>query len=81
MSKNEKRIVFSDLRTNQKVHITNGLPTEIKNVLPNQSGKVFVNNSHDIYLLDICSHFKIVNVFKPDAPKTTKHLSNRKIED
>lgn len=69
VSKNEKRIVFSDLRTNKKVHITNGLPMGIRNAVANKSGKIFVNNKDSIYLVDICSNFDIVKVFKSKGIK------------
>ena len=34
-SKTEKRIIFSDLRTNKKVKIVNGLPSPINNIYVN----------------------------------------------
>ena len=43
VSKDEKRIVFSDLRTNKNIKIINGLAS-IKNVLANESGRFFIVN-------------------------------------
>lgn len=42
VSKDERRMVFSDLRTNRNVQIINGLPLHLKNTIANESGRVFV---------------------------------------